>query len=274
MPHFTAPDGCRLFYETHGLHDHAPVVVFANGLTQTTLNWRPHALRLRDRFTVVAYDARGQGRSGLGRSTLSLPQHAQDLSALLDHLAVRRCCLVGMSLGARVALASAGRSPERFSRLVVCSAAARPVEPGASMVRSWRETLRLGGLEAMAWAMAPVVFGKTFLNRHARMLEKIVQALVLRNRPEALEAQLKALESYPANIELAEKIRTPVLILSGAEDLLVSPDSARQLADACGGRQRLLEGVGHSLPAEVPEVFGRVLYDFLAVAPPAANPAG
>lgn len=263
MPHFAAADGCRLYYETHGTFEDTEVVVLINGLTQTTVNWAPSVRRLTDRFGVVTYDARGQGRSGLGTAGLPLRVHAEDVTALVDHLALPRVHLVGMSLGGRVALAAAGRRPERVDRLVVCSTLAEPCEPGSAMVRSWLEILRAGGLEAMAWAMLPGVFGKSFLQSHGRILDKLVKAISWRNRAEAVEAQLSALSAYPANIDLAGKVAARTLVLSGAEDLLVPPENARTLAVRCRGRHRLLEGIGHSVPAEAPERFVRMAVEFL-----------
>ena len=53
------------------------------------------------------YDARAQGRSDLGERELSLERHAEDFAALLKHLEVEKVHLVGLSHGAKVALAYA-----------------------------------------------------------------------------------------------------------------------------------------------------------------------
>jgi pimeloyl-ACP methyl ester carboxylesterase len=274
MAAFTTPDGISLYYEAHGLANERAVIVLLNGITQTTANWALHVRRFKENFGVVTYDARGQGRSPLGALALSLAQHESDLAALLAHLNLSRVHLVGMSLGARVALAAARRRPRQVGRLVLCSAAAAPCEPGAAMVRSWREILKTGGMDAMAWAMLPVVFGKSFLSDYAPLHDKIVKALAWRNSGQAVEAQLSALSDYPKNAEMARNSGIATLVISGDEDLLVPPHSARELADRCGGRHLILERVGHSVPAEAPELFSRTVVEFLTAPPSAATGLG
>jgi pimeloyl-ACP methyl ester carboxylesterase len=84
MPQHSTPDG--LCYEVHGPDD-APAVVFLNGTGQTTLYWQNAARRLRRRWRVVLYDARGQGRSPLNGRRLDLQGHVADLLGLLPQLA-------------------------------------------------------------------------------------------------------------------------------------------------------------------------------------------
>jgi pimeloyl-ACP methyl ester carboxylesterase len=116
----------------------------------------------------------------------------------------------------------------------------------------------------MAWAMVPVVFGSAFLKRYSRIMGNIVTALTSRNHARAVESQLSALAAYPANAKLAQRVHSATLVISGAEDLLAPPHSGRGLAACCGGQHHILDGVGHSVPAEAPERFGRITQDFLS----------
>ncbi|MBL0712492.1 MAG: alpha/beta fold hydrolase [Desulfosarcina sp.] len=107
MSLFKSDDGVPIFYK---VFDKAPpgrpTILFLNGTAQTTLNWRPYARRLKALARVVLYDARCQGRSG-GSQVPTLDRHALDLGLLLDHLTIHKAGLVGLSHGARVALAAA-----------------------------------------------------------------------------------------------------------------------------------------------------------------------
>ena len=81
MQHSIArPGGYTLYAESHG---EGAALVFLNGLSQSTANWMSHTRAFRDRFRVVVYDARGQGRSTLGQGPISLAGHVGDLRALL-----------------------------------------------------------------------------------------------------------------------------------------------------------------------------------------------
>ncbi len=125
MPIFKTDDGSSLFYEIHGFEKSNPVVVFLNGVTQTTANWAFQVKHFKPRFRVVTYDARAQGQSDIGSRELSLENHARELCALLDHLGLGKANLVGMSLGGRVGLGLAADMPERVERLVTCGVGAR-----------------------------------------------------------------------------------------------------------------------------------------------------
>ena len=264
MPHFTTPDGCNIFYRIYGVDQSKPIVVFLNGATQTTLYWGNQVPAFSAGYGLLFYDARGQGQSDLGAVPISLPLHVSDLKNLLDHLAVDRVHLVGISHGARVALEFALEFPARVNRLVLCSISAQTSYRCRAIVRSWLEILKLSGLKAMAWAALPVVFGTRFLKDHQKIIAKIVDAVVIRNSREALISQLDAVLNYPAPDRIPLDFDTATLIISGSEDLLVEPDDTRQLAHRCQGRHEMINGVGHSIPAEAPEIFQKLVLEFFA----------
>jgi 3-oxoadipate enol-lactonase len=260
---FKTSDSTNIYYETHGFESSGPAVVFLNGTMQTTFNWRPHARVFKDSFRVILYDARAQGKSELGKKKLSLDLHVKDLSELLLHLKIKKAHLVGLSHGAYVALAFASRLPDFVSRLVLCSINAEKSVQTKIMVKSWLGILKSEGLDALAWTVLPMVFGKEFLNANKRILDKMVEAIVVRNNKDALIAQLKAINKYPSPGFLANKISCPALVISGSQDQLVNPKEAKQLADLCRARHEEFSGMGHSVPAETPELFNKIVLKFL-----------
>ena len=291
MPYFTTQDGCRIYYETHGFDRPAshkrphlglaqgktespgfqnaeqksskPVVVFLNGTMQNTMYWKAAVTVFEDRFRVLLYDARAQGRSDIGEGRLSLEGHAADLAQLLEYLELEKAYLVGLSHGAKVALVCAANSPERIERLVLCSVSAKCSCRARLVLRSWLETLRSSGLEAMAGIALPVVFGENFLREKERILYAIMKGIVERNRKEALIRQLETMIAYPPLSRITGSVRIPALVISGSDDPLVTGQGARELAKLCGGRHKQLIGVGHSIPNEAPELFNETLLEFL-----------
>jgi len=263
MPYFDAEKDCRLYYEIRGSDSGRPPVVFLNGTTQTTLYWHTHFKHFQGEHRVIAYDARAQGQSDRGRVPLSLQRHAVDLRELLRHLGVHTAHLVGLSHGARLALAFADGYPECVDRLVICSLGASTSGIGQTAIHAWLHILQRADLAAMAWSALPLVFGERFLAEHHSLLDKIVAAIAARNSRESLLAQLEALLSYPPLPTPAASIGKPLLVLSGSDDLLVKPEEARRLAELCGGRHVIFPDVGHSLPAEAPGRFDDLVSEFL-----------
>lgn len=263
MPYFKTDDDCSLYYEILGQGAGKTTITFINGTMQTTVYWKQVGKALLGRFRLLLYDARGQGESDLGDRPLSLGLHVADLKALLDHVGIQRTALVGLSHGARVALALADEAPERVFRLVLCSISTRASFRAKMVVRSWYEILRAHSLDAMVWAAVPYVFGRAYLGKNEKWIERIVKTLVRRNKTDALRAHLEALQHY---VPLSRTLRQKpflVLVLSGDDDPLVSREGAGEIARICGGRHVELKDVGHSIPAEAPKEFIQLVSDFL-----------
>lgn len=242
----------------------APAVVFLNGMTQSTSHWRSHGRAFADDFHVVTYDARGQGQTPAGDAPLTLELHAADLAALLDSVGAQTAHLVGFSHGARIALQFANSFPDRVDKLVLVSATAKPTPRASMIIRSWHEVLRLGGLEALAWASLPSILGSRFLDQGERILAGTIKATVDRNDAEGIGRLLQSMVDYPSLADLAANVKAPTLVLSADEDLLVDRAGAEELARLCGGSHREFIGCGHTLPIEQPTEFREVVRQFLS----------
>lgn len=113
-------DGFRFEYTEYG--DGDDVVVLTHGFMLSRRMHRPLARRLaREGFRVVTLDLLGHG--GTDRPTeswrYSMPEFAEQVVALLDHLGVDRAVVGGTSLGANVSLEVAVLAPERLHGLIV-----------------------------------------------------------------------------------------------------------------------------------------------------------
>ena len=73
-------------------------------------------------YSLIRPDARGHGRSTNPQKTITHRQCALDTLALLDHLGVRKCRAIGLSMGGNILLHMATLQPERIEAMVVVSA--------------------------------------------------------------------------------------------------------------------------------------------------------
>lgn len=124
-----AVEGGTLYYDARG--SGPPVVLLHAGNVDLT-SWDPQVGPLARSFRVLRYDARGHGRSTAAPGPYST---VEDLRLLLEHLGVERVHLVGISMGAGVALNFATAYPERVSTLALVSTSGPPpgvpTPPGA-----------------------------------------------------------------------------------------------------------------------------------------------
>jgi pimeloyl-ACP methyl ester carboxylesterase len=264
MPYFKTVDGCSIYYELLGKGPGKSVITFANGTLQTTLYWKAIAKHLTHKYQLLLYDGRGQGETEIGERALSLENHSDDLFELLCALEIYQTHLIGISHGARVALEFANRHPGLVGRIVLCSLSTQSTFRARMIVRSWYEILQRHSLDAMVWAAVPHVFGHRYLRANAKVLERIVNTIVRRNRAESLRAHLEAMRHYPPVSKTLRKFPFLLLVLTGEDDPLVTKQGAREIARICGGRHKEIAGAGHSIPAEAQTTFLELIDPFLS----------
>jgi pimeloyl-ACP methyl ester carboxylesterase len=249
----------RLYYETRGA---GPAVVLIHGGNMDRRIWDDQIPALAERYRVVRYDVRGFGRSSDPASPYA---SEEDLRRLMDHLALDRATLIGLSLGGRIAIDFALAHPQSVRALVLAG-------PGLSGF-DWsddlsgrRERLRKA-IEAkdddavIDWWLTSDYMKPAMANE---ALAPKVRAIVKENLHswyrEAPETEL----SPPAAGRLPE-IRVPTLVVVGALDI---PDIQRIVdtiaADVPGAEKKVIEGAGHMVNMERPAEFNRLLLDFLA----------
>jgi pimeloyl-ACP methyl ester carboxylesterase len=106
----------RIAYRTGGS---GPLLVLVHGITSNSATWDRVLPKLARRYTVLAPDLLGHGRSDKLRGDYSVGAHANTVRDLLDALGHGRATFVGHSLGGGVALQLAYQYPERVERLVL-----------------------------------------------------------------------------------------------------------------------------------------------------------
>jgi pimeloyl-ACP methyl ester carboxylesterase len=124
MPTFSSFDGATLHYTSTDDDPDLPVVVLLHGFAaDAEANWVSPGIvdaLAADGHRVLTLDARGHGQSQKPRDPAAYADEAmvRDVQALLDHLDVVDCAVVGYSMGAMIASRLAARD-ERVERLVL-----------------------------------------------------------------------------------------------------------------------------------------------------------
>jgi pimeloyl-ACP methyl ester carboxylesterase len=110
--------GHRVIYRIAG---DGPPVVLIHGMVNSSKHWEEVALRLADRYTVVAPDLLGHGDSAAVRGDYSLGAHACSIRDLLTTIGIERATVVGHSLGGGIAMQFFYQFPQRVERLALIS---------------------------------------------------------------------------------------------------------------------------------------------------------
>ena len=187
---------------------------------------------------------------------------AADVEALLGHLGEDAVHVVGLSLGACVALALALRAPARVRSLTLVNAFAhlRPADAGA--------VLRLA-LRALLLATAPMttvgaLVARTVFPRPEHVaLRHAAAASLSRTSRRSYVAAAAAVTAFDARASLAD-VRCPTMVVAGVEDATVGIDAKDALAHAiAGARLILVPDSGHATNIDQPRAFNAVLKEFL-----------
>ncbi|HVU96292.1 MAG TPA: alpha/beta fold hydrolase [Puia sp.] len=119
-----APIGnLRLYYEIHG--DGYPLVLIHGGGSTLESTWGTILPELAREHRVIAVELQAHGHTPDIDRPLSFEQDADDVAALLTHLAISQADIMGFSNGGTTALQIAIRHPALVHKLVLIAATFR-----------------------------------------------------------------------------------------------------------------------------------------------------
>ena len=251
-----------------------PKVVLIHGLFGDLDNLGQAARALAARFTVITPDLRNHGASA-HHGQMQLATLADDLGQLLTQQVpdpAEAVHLVGHSLGGKVAMQFALRHPERVKSLTVVDmapvaysqprhsqvfAALNAVERAAPSDRRSAEALMSPYLPDSGVRQFLL---KGFLRPEARQLAGTLSCW--RFNLAAIEAAYPDLMGWEP---VSGPYAGPTLFIKGGNsDYLTAEHQGRIMALFPAARARVVAGAGHWLHAEQPQLFERMLADFLA----------
>src|SRR5712692_1632717 len=97
----------------------APGIVFVHGFACTSEDWKPQLDYFQKANEVVACDLRGHGATPGRPHECSIEHYGGDVAALVNNLELKRCVLVGHSMGCRVVLEANRLIPDRVAGIVL-----------------------------------------------------------------------------------------------------------------------------------------------------------
>lgn len=96
-----------------------PEMLLIPGITSPAVTWGFVAQRLAAEFDVHVLDVRGRGLSQAGNLDYSLDAMAEDVLAVVEATGMTQPVLLGHSMGARIAIRAARKSPAAVGRLIL-----------------------------------------------------------------------------------------------------------------------------------------------------------
>lgn len=210
----------RIFYRKGG---EGPPLILLHGNGEDSLLFQDFFAFFQSRFTVLAMDTRGHGRSDLGEGKLTFARIVQDIRALLQQEELPAAHLVGYSDGGNIGLYWAAHYPQQVLSLIVMGA---NFEADGLITESYEEILQER---------------ERFRSQEGKEAWRRLQLVNL------------MLEELALTETLLHRVEAPVLVMAGKQDV-IKEEQTRRLAQALpNARLEIVPAGGHDFFLHQPE---------------------
>lgn len=213
-------------------------------------------------YRVATMDVRGHGGSSIEWDDFSVAGVGEDILALIRELDAGPAVIIGTSMGGGAAIWSAVEAPELVRGMIMIN----PFVDGDGnrllvallslmLARPWGPSMWLKYYASLYPTCKPADFAAYSAGLHANIRE--------RGRLEAVMAMMRA--SKRASGERMPNVTQPALVLMGSKDPdFKNPEAeGKRVAEAVRGSYKIIENAGHYPHAEMPEVTGSLILNFL-----------
>lgn len=248
-------DGVDIYYEREGAGE---PVLFVPASWWPSDPWKLQVVpTLSRRWETVIVDCRGTGRSSQPDDGYTVTQFAEDCAALLAHLGITRCHVVGFAIGGQILQALAIARPDLVATLTMTATG-----PGSrNLVGAPREVspethaqIREMGFEQYIKSHVDndgMAFNPTFYHANRAAAAALSDALWSgQSTVEMFRRHERARLTWDA-LAAAPQVAVPTMVLCGEDDKVerqgsTPVDTARRLGQATPGAElALIPGVRH-----------------------------
>jgi pimeloyl-ACP methyl ester carboxylesterase len=262
-------NGIRLSYQETGSGE---LVVLVMGTGSPGRVWQLHQVPalVAAGYRVATVDNRGIAPSDECARGMTIDDLVGDTAALIEHLGDAPARVVGTSLGSRIVQELVLARPDLVSQAVMMAAHGR-TDPVQSRLSAGERALYDTGIELPAMYYAAI---SALLNLSPRTLNDrtAVQEWLdlFEFSGSAISAGVRAqleVEDFPDRLAAYGRITIPSLVIGFADDLMVPPYLAREVAEAIpGATYEEIDGCGHFGYLERPAEVNRLLLNFFTSA--------
>lgn len=248
-----------LNYKKYGRGNRKNLVLlhgFAGGLGY----WLPLVVGLEYGFDIVAFDLPGFAGSANIPAPDTIAGYASSVVAAMDELGIRKTALLGFSMGGMIAQQVALDYPDRIESLVLYGSAARGDLP--HRFESWDDAIariERDGVEAIIHKTSST----WFVEGESHPCFPATREAGRGANKESCVVAMRAIQKW-SSIERLSELKIPTLVIVGDKDRSTTPaDSIVLWENIAGSQLCVIPGSAHGTHAEKPELFNKVVSEFL-----------
>ena len=217
-----------------------PLVILHGGLSHSEKTKKYLLPAIKRNFKVFAYDRTGHGRTANQKGSFHFNFQTKELIAFLEDVVKEPAHLIGISDGANIALMAAIARPELIRSVVSIGG-----NTTASQIR-----MKFGKPEVSAESQAE--HDRISPDHPSELIKKVATAF-------------KVWKSEPSiAITKLAKIKCPVLVLAGDDDVISAKESEKIYQAIANARLAIVPGASHAVIKEKTELVQALLKDFYA----------
>jgi 3-oxoadipate enol-lactonase len=249
-------NGVNLYYNVYG---EGEPIVFIHGIAITSKVWDFQKNYIPRYYRMIVYDLRGSGKSQKTTyANHSCELLAEDLKGLIDYLKLDKVNIVGLSMGASVAMRFAAQYPSAVKNLIITGAVTDLHGTLAFICKHFSGIIgrtlmtKVGGVAATK-IMLPSCPRDDIMYYHSEIIS-IDEDEVIK--------YYQILKSHRITGAL-NRIICPTLILYGSLEP-VFHRYGRQIKEKIrNSKMMIVPGVGHGWNGENPELFSSIIMEFI-----------
>lgn len=260
MPFIKIKD-CNYYYEIQG--DGPETIVFAHGLLWSGYLFHKQLAYFKERYRVVTYDHRGQGKSEVTQSGYDMDNLYEDAALLIEQLQLGPVHFAGLSMGGFVGMRLAARRPDLLKSLILMETSAQ-AEPHTLKYSFLNTVVKLFGVAVVTKPVMNIMFGDTFLKDASRKAERLAFETELKKNKKTIVRAVEGVIKRKGVEQELSQIKCPVLIMVGDEDKATVPAKAVFMHQHIPASKLVyISKAGHSSSIEEPEQVNHAMDDFL-----------
>ncbi len=247
-------------------NNNALPVIFIHGFPFDHNMWKEQMNELSSDFYCISYDIRGLGESLSGDGQYTMEIFVDDLLSVIEVLKIEKAVLCGLSMGGYIALRAVERMESKFKGLILCDTKSEADSDEGKLKRAESiNTINKEGLESFMPGFINNCFSDHFkISKKSKYREIVDRAIVF--DPVGVKGCLLAMAGRTDTTSYLSKIKIPTLILYGENDILLTPDIMKEMADKISNSEfYTVPDSGHIISIENPGVVNDRLLHFLKI---------
>lgn len=247
----------ELNYKIEGPEDGAPVV-FIHALGTNLNLWDAVIDRLPKDIRAIRFDLRGHGQSSCPPAPYSMGALVRDTESFLDHLKIRNCVMVGLSIGGMVTQGLAVKRLDQIRALVLSHTAAKIATP-----KQWEERIDAVERDGVVSQVAPSLERWLWSGNRQSDIAQQLGTMIQNTQEDGFKGCCKAIAGTDFYTPTSS-LRLPALGIAGSDDGSTPADLVKETVDLIPGSEfKLIRKSGHMSCVEQPDIYSEALVAFL-----------